>query len=101
MTNEEIVRHLEDHEHEIKSLKHRMLKQENTTQTLNDMNISISKMATSMEFMAKEQEKQGIRLETLEREPVDNYKTVKNTIISCVITGVIGTLIGAIISLVI
>ena len=51
-----------------------------------------------MEYMAKEQQKQGERLERLEHEPTDEYKHYKRLIIGCIITTVIGTVLGAILA---
>lgn len=44
---------------------------------------SIEKLAVNMENMAKEQEKQGKRLETLEGQDGEKWKTV----VKCCITG--------------
>lgn len=98
MTNEEIAVRLENHEQEIKSLKHRMDEQEGKDKTLTELTISVKTLATNMEYMAKEQQKQGERLERLEHEPVDNYKHYKRLVIGCVLTTIIGALLGAILA---
>lgn len=67
MTNEEIAVTLKDHENEIKSLKHRMNEQEEKDKTLTELTTSVKTLAVNMEYMAKEQTKQGDRLERLER----------------------------------
>lgn len=46
---------------------------------------SIEKLAANMELMAKEQEKQGKRLETLEGRDGDRWKTV----VKCCLTGLV------------
>ncbi len=51
---------------------------------------SIEKLAVNMENMAKEQEKQGKRLETLEGQDGDKWKTL----VKCCITGVVTFVIG-------
>ncbi|MCM1299958.1 MAG: hypothetical protein NC203_09710 [Firmicutes bacterium] len=51
---------------------------------------SVEKLAISMEQMAKEQEKQGKRLETLEGQDGDKWKTV----VKCCLTGLVTFLIG-------
>ena len=108
MTNEEIVVKITEHGEEIGSLKHRMDKCEKANDNLNKMTTSIEKMAVNMEYMAKEQKrqgdeqsKQGERLEKLEHEPADNFKYLKRTVISCVVTGVLSAIIGALIALII
>lgn len=98
MTNEDIAVRLENHEQEIKSLKHRMDEQEGKDKTLTELTISIKTLATNMEYMAKEQQEQGERLERLEHEPVDNYKHYKRLVIGCVLTTIIGALLGVILA---
>lgn len=95
MTPEEIAVRLENHEQEIKSLKHRMNEQEDKDKTLTELTISIKTLATNMEYMAREQKKQGERLERLEHEPTEEYKHYKRLVIGCVITTVLGALLGA------
>lgn len=95
MTQTEIEVALKDHENQIKSLKHRMDNAEENDKAINSMALSIQKLAINMENMAKEQQKQGDRLEKLEREPADDHKYYKRLIIGCVVTGVISMLVGA------
>lgn len=98
MTNEDIAVRLENHEQEIKSLKHRMDEQEGKDKALTELTISVKTLATNMEYMAKEQQKQGERLERLEHEPADNYKHYKRLVIGCVLTTIMGALLGAILA---
>lgn len=98
MTDEAIAVRLENHEQEIKSLKHRMDEREEKDKTLADLTTSVRTLAVNMEYMAKEQQKQGERLERLEHEPTDEYKHYKRLIIGCVITTVIGAVLGAILT---
>lgn len=98
MTDEAIAVRLENHEQEIKSLKHRMDEREEKDKTLSDLTTSVRTLAVNMEYMAKEQQKQGERLERLEHEPTEEYKHYKRLIIGCIITTVIGTVLGAILA---
>ena len=101
MTNEDIAVALKDHENEIKSLKHRMNKHDERDKTLTELTTSVKTLAVNMEYMAKEQQKQGERLERLEREPSDNFKYYKRLIIGCVLITVIGAILGAVLAIVI
>ena len=108
MTTEEVAVELEHHRNEISSLKHRMNKCEEQTDLLNRLVNSTDKLALNMEYMAKEQQKQGAslekqsqRLEKLEHEPADDFKHYKKVVIGCIITGVLSALIGAIFTLII
>ena len=101
MTNEEIAVALKDHENEIKSLKHRMNEQEERDKTLTELTTSVKTLAVNMEYMAKEQTRQGERLERLEREPAESHKYFKRTIWTSIITAVVGIVVGALLALII
>lgn len=98
MTNEEIAVRFEDHEHEIKSLKHRMQKCEDQQEILHKLVTSVDVLAANMEHMAREQEKQGEHLEKLENEPKEDFKHYKRLVIGCVITTVVGAILGAVLA---
>ena len=57
--------------------------------------------AVNMEYMAKEQTKQGARLERLEKEPAESHKYFKRTILTSIITTFVGAVIGAVLALII
>lgn len=101
MTTEQIVIKLTDHDREIKNFERRILTLEDNNKTLNRIATSVEVLATNMKTMANEQKEQGERLRKLEREPSDTLNYYKKLAIGCVITGVIGTIVGAILSLII
>lgn len=94
MTETEVAVKLEGHEHEIKSLKHRMDDQEAQSRTIQDLVISVQKLAINMEAMIKEQVAQGDRIEKLEQEPANNWKRVKSKAIDTAV----GLIAGAVIT---
>ena len=98
MTPEEIAVKFEHHEQEIKSLKHRIVKCEEQQGQLQKLVNSVDKLALNMEYMAKEQKAQGERLESLEHEPMEDFKHYKRLVIGCVITGVLSAVLGAILA---
>ena len=56
------------------------------------LTLSVEKLATSMENMAKEQRSQGERLEALEGRDGESWRKVKDTIIAAVIGIIVGFL---------
>lgn len=56
---------------------------------------SVERLATNMEGMLKEQEKQGKRLDKLEGRPGENWNTLTKTILTAVVSVLAGSLIGA------
>ncbi len=55
---------------------------------------NVERLATNMESMLKEQEKQGKRLETLENRESEKHRSYWGYIVSAIITLVIGFLFG-------
>ena len=96
MTHEDIAVKFENHEQEIKSLKHRMNDCEDSQALLNKLINSVDKLAINMDYMNKELQVQGKRLEKLENAPVEEYTHYKRLIIGCIITGVVGAILGAV-----
>lgn len=58
---------------------------------INDLKVSVEKMAVNMANMTEELKKQGERLEELEKEPLETGRQIK----AALITAVIGTVVGA------
>ena len=99
MNEQQIALKLNDHDHEIKSLKHRVEEVEQKQSEIGELTQSVNKLAINMGYMLDEQKEQGERMKKLETEPADNAKYYKRTIISCVITTVLGGILGALIAL--
>lgn len=92
MTDEEVAVKLEGHDHEIGSLKHRMEEQEEQNKVIQDLVMSVQKLALTMEAMLKEQSMQGERLKKLEDEPAERWNSAKKTAFTTIISVVAGAL---------
>lgn len=68
----------------------RLKKLEDDMGVLYKLSASIEKLAISMEYLAKEVEKQGKQLNDLEMKPAKRYDLIITTLIS----GLLGALIG-------
>ena len=99
--DEQIIIKLNDHDHEIKSLKHRIEGVEKNQDSINKLTVSVNELAINMKYMVEEQKKQGNRLSVLEKEPGDNAKYYKRLALGTICTSVIGAIIGALIALLI
>lgn len=77
-------------EEEIGSLKHRVSNLEHNDEKQTKLTIAVEKLAQNMDQMLKEQTHQGERLSALESREVDQYKSIKNAIITVLIGGIIG-----------
>jgi len=68
---------------------HRIEELEETVRQLGALTTSVEKLASSMESMVKEQEKQGKRLEVLENRDGEKWRTVVSHIITTVAGAVV------------
>ena len=94
MNGQDIELKLNDHEHEIGSLKHRMSDVEAQTKAINNLAMSVEKPALSVTYMHDEQKNSIKRLEALESKPAKRWETI----ITCVITTIVGAVIGFLLS---
>lgn len=95
MTNEEVAVKLEAHEHEIKSLKHRVDEQENQGKMMQDLTLSVKEWAINSKNMMEEQKKQGERLEQLEKQPAEKWNSATKTIITTIVSTIVGGIAAA------
>ena len=100
MNPEEIAVKLAEHQKEIGSLKHRMDDCEKENELMTGLVSTVSKLATNMGYVAKEQASHGKRIETLEHEPTEAFRHYNKTVVSCCITSVLGAFIAALLTLV-
>lgn len=71
---------------------------ESDLRTLTELTTAVKEMAIHMEGVKEELAKQGERLEKIESEPADTWKTVKRTIVTVIITAVVTGVIAALIN---
>lgn len=94
MTNEEIATTLANHDNRIKVSEHRIADLEQLQKQIYDLTISVKEIAMSVKNMVEEQKEQGDRIKKLEEQPAEKWNTLQKTII----TSIVSTLIGAALS---
>lgn len=99
MTGEEIAVALAEQGKEIGSLKHRMDDQEEQTKTLNDLAVSVRELAVNMRNMIDEQRRAGKRLDKLEQEPANNWRSLKKTVLTALVSAISGAAITALVAI--
>lgn len=92
MTNEEIAATFADHGNRIKVSEHRIADLEESQKQIYNLTISVKELALSVKSMVEEQKEQGERIKKLEEKPGENWNTLTKTIL----TGVVGALVGAV-----
>lgn len=103
--HEEFRRRMEDEHHR---QNHRIENLEENVREISSIAVSVEKLATNMEGMLKEQERQGQaldkqskRLDTLEKEPADTWQRIKVKMLDTTVGLIAGALAtGAVIMIV-
>lgn len=90
MSEQDVAVQLENHDNHIKSLEKRMDKQEKKSEVLNDLAMSIQKLAFGMDSMNKKQDSMSIRLEEIEKRPAQAWNTMTRTIFTTIVSAVAG-----------
>jgi len=96
LTAEEIAVKLEDHEHEIGSLKHRMRAVEEANHALHRLATAVEVMATKQDHMSDTMERLTAKVETLEAEPGKRWKFVVEKAIYFVVAAVVGFMLATV-----
>lgn len=81
-------------EEEDKRQNHRIDSLEEDIKHTGALAASVERLAANMESMVKEQEKQGKRLETLEKRDGEKWRKVVETVITVVVSGVVGFILA-------
>lgn len=93
MTNEEIAVKLEDHEHEISSLKHRMKAAEEANHTLNRLATAVEVMATKQTSMSENVERLTDKVDALEARPAKRWDGLMDKLLFLVAGAVLAWLL--------
>ena len=90
MNNEDIAVKLAEHGKEIGLLKYRTKELEEKNNTIQELVLSVQKLAVNMQSMLKEQERQGEAITVLQERPAKRWDTIITAIITAVISGIVG-----------
>ena len=91
---------MQHHDDEIGSLKHRVDDIESEQKEIGTLVRSVDKLANSVETLAKEQQRQGKRLESIEQRPAKRYEQITGYILSSVVSCIVGGGLGALLALI-
>lgn len=83
----------------IKRSEARIEEAEGNIKTLTELTSAVKELAINMKGVERELTKQGERLEKIEQEPADTWKTVKRTIITVIITALATAAVAALINI--
>lgn len=101
--HEEFARRMESEnsrlDDENRRTNQRLILLENTVSQINALTVSVERMAVNMGNMLTELEKQGKRIEKIEKEPAEAHKAVKSAITTALIGAVVGAAVTAVLAL--
>ena len=66
---------------------------------IQELAISVNRMAVSVENMLKELNRQGERLEVLEKVPIETGKVLKSAIITALVSGIVGAMVTTVLTI--
>lgn len=101
LTQEEYTHLLTEHtefKHSIDDLDRRIVACEDQQKNINSLTISVDRLTNSVAQLVEEQKSIKEDIKCLKNEPADEFRYYKRLIIGCVITTVIGGLIGGLIT---
>ena len=97
--SQEIDNKVIEHEHKIKTLEHRVDRIELLNEQVNKITVSIEKMCVIQSQMIEEQKELRKDVIFLKELPAKNAREVKQKVVIAIVTGVVSTILGAIIAL--
>lgn len=96
---------LEGLSRDVKNLEHRMTNVETMVDNMNELTTSVRVLAVNMEKMASDQkrvadnlEKDSERIRILEMQPAENWKSAVRSVITTLMSALVGAGLGAIIA---
>lgn len=101
MDNDEFIKELTEVDARSRSNVKRLDRLDRLLEEQQEMALAVKELATNMKYMLEEQKKQGARLESLEKMPIDEAIYYKRVAVGCVITGIIGAVISAVLAFII
>lgn len=101
MDSNEVIKELAEVDSRSRSNTKRLDRLDRLLEEQQKMAVAVERLATNMKYMLEEQKKQGARLESLEKAPVDEAAYFKRVTVGCIITGAISAIISAVLAFII
>lgn len=88
-------------ETDLKNVEGRVSVLEEVSKERHELAKSVQKLAINMEYMLQEQREIKTKVQALETAPAEEHKFFRREVIKCIISGVLGAIIAALVALVI
>ena len=83
-----------------KSNTKRLDKLEKVTDAIHKMSNTMVQLVEQTKHTNENVEELKVKVEAIEKEPAEDYKSIKKTVITCIVTAVVGAIVGALIGLI-
>jgi chromosome segregation ATPase len=84
-----------------KANTHRIEKLEKVVEAIHDMSNTMVKLVEQIKTTNENVQDLKSKVDAIEREPAENHKALKKTVITCIVTAVVSAIVGALIGLII
>lgn len=88
-------------EERAKSNSKRLDKLERITEAIHEMSNTMIHLVEQSKHTNENVEELKVKVDNMEKEPLENAKALKKTVITCIVTAVVSAIVGAIIGLII
>lgn len=100
MDEKEIEHRLTEVEQRAKSNTRRIDKLEQLTEAIHEMSNTMIHLVEQSKVTNENVEELKVKVDAIEKEPSENAKAIKKTVITCIITAVVSAVVGALIGLI-
>lgn len=100
MEEKEMEHRLTEVEERAKSNTKRLDKLEKVTEAIHEMSNTMVHLVEQTKNTNENVEELKEKVEAIEKEPLENAKAIKKTVITCIITAVVSAIVGALIGLI-
>ena len=100
MTEEQLAVQVAENTKDISHIYHEIDEIKDNVKDIHSLATSVEKIAVKMDSTAGKVDKIDSRLEQIEKEPRDKLEHYKRLIIGCIVTGILGAVIGAVFTLI-
>lgn len=94
MTDSEIAVAVARHDEQLKTLFRRLDAQDRLVENVNQLAISVEKLAINQKTLTDNQKKIKEDVEEIKEQPAKDYRDMKKTIITAILTGLISIALG-------
>lgn len=100
MEEKEFEHRLTSVEERAKSNTKRLDKLEQVTEAIHEMSNTMIHLVEQTKYTNDNVEELKVKVDNIEKEPLENVKAIRKTVITCIVTAVVSAVIGALIGLI-